>query len=306
MLCNELLKAKNDEIERCVSSRKRKLSQLYFATVNCLGTKISLQSEQYRRQEAAFLDANDITKGRWYHSSTLPLQPNVIINVAEGSPTHPLPVADEEPYHHDVPGCERAPPSDGLVLDTPEPKSHAAISPDSSNTSSAQLPAVPQATPASLPSQSPSLSSSSNIVPESGNSHAGHSQFYPKSASSQNRGPNSSTSISTLGQQRGASETERLRPASINVAQDAAPSSPISTGPSSVHTSATDRSPASTSTEESVAYPDERPTTGSRELLTNTISQCESTVVGKVPTTPDEQLKLEAAVSENSTIPLNA
>lgn len=90
MLREELLRAKNDEIayvliipidlilsygpyekeksliiffRRCLLSRKRKLSELYFATVGFPGaTESSPQGELYRRNEAAFLDANDLAK----------------------------------------------------------------------------------------------------------------------------------------------------------------------------------------------------------------------------------------------------
>lgn len=48
---------------RCLSSRKRKLSELYFATVGFAGaTDNTPEGERYRQKEAAFLDANDITK----------------------------------------------------------------------------------------------------------------------------------------------------------------------------------------------------------------------------------------------------
>lgn len=88
MLRDELLRSKNDEIayvkifsdrfilfsvrlrvdlsltvnfRRCLSSRKRKLSELYFATVGC-ATESATGDPIYQQKEQAFLDANDLTK----------------------------------------------------------------------------------------------------------------------------------------------------------------------------------------------------------------------------------------------------
>ncbi|ODH34004.1 hypothetical protein ACO22_03227 [Paracoccidioides brasiliensis] len=73
MLREELLQSKHDEIARCLLSRKRKLSELYFATVGFPdATDGSLQHLQYRQNEQEFLDANDITKGRSFDEGTLP------------------------------------------------------------------------------------------------------------------------------------------------------------------------------------------------------------------------------------------
>jgi chromatin modification-related protein VID21 len=48
---------------RCLLSRKRKLSELYFATVGYAGaTENPFADSVYREKEQAFLDANDITK----------------------------------------------------------------------------------------------------------------------------------------------------------------------------------------------------------------------------------------------------
>ncbi|KKZ65003.1 hypothetical protein EMCG_09083 [[Emmonsia] crescens] len=78
MLRDELLQSKHDEIARCLSSRKRKLSELYFATVGFSGaTDGSPQHIQYRQREQEFLDANDITKGRFFNEGTLPCRPDV-------------------------------------------------------------------------------------------------------------------------------------------------------------------------------------------------------------------------------------
>ncbi|KAJ5143652.1 uncharacterized protein N7515_002439 [Penicillium bovifimosum] len=68
MLRDELLRSKNDEIANCLSRRKRKLSALYLATVGFGAT----EDAHYRQKEQAFLDANDLTKGRYFNEATLP------------------------------------------------------------------------------------------------------------------------------------------------------------------------------------------------------------------------------------------
>lgn len=49
---------------RCLLSRKRKLSELYFATVGSPNSSDAAapQNDLYRQNETAFLDANDLTK----------------------------------------------------------------------------------------------------------------------------------------------------------------------------------------------------------------------------------------------------
>ncbi|KAH1435100.1 chromatin modification- protein VID21, partial [Aspergillus fumigatus] len=62
MLRDELLRSKNDEIARCLLSRKRKLSELYFATVGFAGaTENAPTNALYHQKEQTFLDANDLT-----------------------------------------------------------------------------------------------------------------------------------------------------------------------------------------------------------------------------------------------------
>ncbi|EDN07694.1 predicted protein [Histoplasma mississippiense (nom. inval.)] len=76
MLRDELLRSKHDEIARCLLSRKRKLSELYFATVGFpAATDGSPKHHQYQQREQEFLDANDITKGRLFDARTLPRRP---------------------------------------------------------------------------------------------------------------------------------------------------------------------------------------------------------------------------------------
>ncbi|KAJ5938717.1 hypothetical protein N7466_001851 [Penicillium verhagenii] len=69
MLRDELLRSKNDEIANCLLSRKRKLTELYYATVGFEG---ATADALYHQKEQAFLDANDLSKGRYFDESTLP------------------------------------------------------------------------------------------------------------------------------------------------------------------------------------------------------------------------------------------
>ncbi|KAJ5787166.1 hypothetical protein N7457_002156 [Penicillium paradoxum] len=68
MLRDELLRSKNDEIANCLSRRKRKLSALYLATVGFGAT----EDAHYHQKEQAFLDANDLSEGRYFNDATLP------------------------------------------------------------------------------------------------------------------------------------------------------------------------------------------------------------------------------------------
>ncbi|KAJ5614254.1 hypothetical protein N7528_007908 [Penicillium herquei] len=69
MLRDELLQSKQDEIANCLLSRKRKLTELYYATVGFEG---ATADSLYHQKEKAFLDANDLSKGRYFDESTLP------------------------------------------------------------------------------------------------------------------------------------------------------------------------------------------------------------------------------------------
>ncbi|KAJ5176225.1 Chromatin modification-related protein eaf1 [Penicillium canariense] len=69
MLRDELLRSKNDEIASCLLSRKRKLTELYYATVGFEG---AIADSLYQQKEQAFLDANDLSKGRFFDETTLP------------------------------------------------------------------------------------------------------------------------------------------------------------------------------------------------------------------------------------------
>jgi chromatin modification-related protein VID21 len=77
MLRDELLRSKNDEIAHCLLSRKRKLSELYFATVGYAGaTDIRPPDHLYHQKEQAFLDGNDLSRGRFFNETTLPPLPD--------------------------------------------------------------------------------------------------------------------------------------------------------------------------------------------------------------------------------------
>ncbi|KAA6416315.1 MAG: hypothetical protein FRX48_01035 [Lasallia pustulata] len=78
MIRDAILKAKRDEITGCITSRKRKLRELYHATVGIatvdtvlhetkLGTNVSPNHGEIR-----FLEDNDIEKGRFFDAITLP------------------------------------------------------------------------------------------------------------------------------------------------------------------------------------------------------------------------------------------
>ncbi|KAJ5569848.1 uncharacterized protein N7459_009278 [Penicillium hispanicum] len=69
MLRDELLRSKNDEIANRLLSRKRKLTELYYATVGFEG---ATADSLYHQKEQAFLDANDLSKGRYFDEATLP------------------------------------------------------------------------------------------------------------------------------------------------------------------------------------------------------------------------------------------
>ena len=47
---------------RLLLSRKRKLSELYYATVSCGDLETAVHNPQYQEKERLFLDANDIQK----------------------------------------------------------------------------------------------------------------------------------------------------------------------------------------------------------------------------------------------------
>ncbi|KAI5288323.1 chromatin modification- protein VID21 [Ascosphaera atra] len=107
MLRDDLLRSKKDDLAQVITSRKRKLSELYYATAGATG---GLEHEQeheidqphaYKQREADFLDANDITKRRMFSEDTLPELPEITF------PPSPSPPPAKR--HEAEPGPERGP-----------------------------------------------------------------------------------------------------------------------------------------------------------------------------------------------------
>ncbi|KAJ5666079.1 uncharacterized protein N7477_008527 [Penicillium maclennaniae] len=116
MLRDELLRSKNDEIANCLLSRKRKLTELYYATVGFEG---ATADALYQRKEQAFLEANDLSKGRYFDEATLP-SPN---HARARSPSiKPVASAVSDSKDHPAAGI-KSPPT---VVDTILPSASAA------------------------------------------------------------------------------------------------------------------------------------------------------------------------------------
>ncbi|GIC91167.1 MYB and HSA domain protein [Aspergillus udagawae] len=117
MLRDELLRSKNDEIARCLLSRKRKLSELYFATVGFAGaTENAPTNALYHQKEQTFLDANDLSKGRYFNEATLPPFPDfaALIPRPEEQQTSPD-VIDAVVQTHDVSSVNAPSKAEGAV-----------------------------------------------------------------------------------------------------------------------------------------------------------------------------------------------
>ncbi|KAF3388941.1 Chromatin modification-related protein eaf1 [Penicillium rolfsii] len=93
MLRDELLRSKNDEIANCLLSRKRKLTELYYATVGFEG---ATADSLYQQKEQAFLDANDLTKGRYFDEATLPLPTHARAHLPTRKPVTSAITAEEK------------------------------------------------------------------------------------------------------------------------------------------------------------------------------------------------------------------
>ncbi|EFR01681.1 MYB and HSA domain-containing protein [Nannizzia gypsea CBS 118893] len=304
MLSDGLLRSRHDEIARCLSSRKRKLSELYYATAtfphpsNAGGHREPLA----RQKEAAFLEANDLSKGRLYDEHTLPERPRLETVLAENEIKHGPPRADEldrpqAPASQPVPGItsHQLPAQGRPFADSTQPQ----LTVSSAGVQTTEQPETGQSV--HLPHRQP------NGVDTSHAQHASEAAAKPTSPKTTAQATTQTTAhpLSPAETNRTSSFNDRLGVAPIIVPPKVAEaaSSPMSTGPSSSHTSATERSPASSSTE-SVASIAESPSVGkisTDEPASNAQSQPMSAVV---PSTPDEQLQLEAAMSiRNSTTP---
>ncbi|KAI9739687.1 MAG: chromatin modification- protein VID21 [Cirrosporium novae-zelandiae] len=82
MLRDSLLQVKKDELAAVITSRKRKLSELFYvSTANLAAESIPqhpglASTKPLSQQELTFLEANDIIKGRLFDESTLPTPPS--------------------------------------------------------------------------------------------------------------------------------------------------------------------------------------------------------------------------------------
>ncbi|KAL4763322.1 MYB and HSA domain protein [Aspergillus foveolatus] len=316
MLREELLRSKQDEIARCLLSRKRKLSELYFATVGYAGATETFADSAYREKEQAFLDANDITKGRYFNEATLPALRSYAVPPVRETKVASLPVPATTPAS---PNVAPAPP-------LPQAEAHASEA-ASQGASDAETERVTAPHPVEKqPSDSDRQSSDSRARPQlapgtTGTSqksdgpapevrHAAqnlqHGQKATSSLPDTPRSSQDSSDATIRADQKDATKAissaqpsistpkpQHDLPASplpgrpVHVAEQ--PLSPVSSaGPYSNNTPApTAASPATSTTEEVSA---EKLPTPKRIAATQERSSF-------VPTTPDEQLRFEEAQS---------
>ncbi|KAI1831249.1 hypothetical protein DTO006G1_7605 [Penicillium roqueforti] len=163
MLRDELLRSKNDEIANCLSRRKRKLSALYLATVGFGAT----EDAHYHQKEQAFLDANDLSKGRYFDEATLPTPaharaPSPSRNAIP--PTTPASTSAEP-----VAGATPPLTVDGVVPNATEPQQRGTPVLDQPRTATPNLPPTPVDTTGtnqlSVPAISPKLPKDLNVPP---------------------------------------------------------------------------------------------------------------------------------------------
>ncbi|KAF1845679.1 uncharacterized protein K460DRAFT_395275 [Cucurbitaria berberidis CBS 394.84] len=85
-LRDALLREKSNEVKSCLSTRKRKLRELYRVTVACTASLSATYQPQPEdsiysepdEDERRFLDENDQTKGRRFNDATLPFPPVIV------------------------------------------------------------------------------------------------------------------------------------------------------------------------------------------------------------------------------------
>ncbi|KAL9112472.1 MAG: hypothetical protein Q9227_003314 [Pyrenula ochraceoflavens] len=80
MLRAEALLSRKEELATCLRSRKRKLNELYFATVTCTILDANPSDTSYQQNERRFLDENDLQNARYFRESTLPARSNFTKN----------------------------------------------------------------------------------------------------------------------------------------------------------------------------------------------------------------------------------
>ncbi|CAL5873791.1 uncharacterized protein PFLUO_LOCUS8073 [Penicillium psychrofluorescens] len=96
-----------DELHAVVARRQAKLTELFYATVGVGATEGATGDSHYQQKEQAFLDANDLSKGRYFNESTLPPPSNphltrsasrkAAASTAAEIPVAPSPTADGLP-----------------------------------------------------------------------------------------------------------------------------------------------------------------------------------------------------------------
>ncbi|KAF3481648.1 MYB and HSA domain-containing protein [Arthroderma uncinatum] len=295
MLRDGLLRSRHDEIARCLSSRKRKLSELYYATAAFPHpSEGSPQSDpEARQREAAFLDANDLTKGRCYDESTLPQRPHLEAILAEHGRKYGLPSQSRADGDLEQPQAS-APELNGhqgqqILHGQSASSAQPQLAVSSAGVQTVESPATepPAASAQQLNGVGPVHATASPTKNPSSPRHATTSSQTPPQI---NRTPSFNDRLGVV-------------PIVVPPKITETASSPVSSGPSSSHTSATERSPASSSTESvaSIADSISMSKVSTEEPQSNGQSQPLSTAV---PSTPDEQLQLEAAMSmRNSATP---
>ncbi|KAI9042496.1 MYB and HSA domain protein [Aspergillus affinis] len=318
MLREELLQSKNDEIARCLLSRKRKLSELYFATVGFAGATESASADPlYNQKEQAFLDANDLSKGHFFNEATLPPFSNYAAlrqrEIKETAPPAEVPSESNNATPISPPAGRPSAPQP--VASTDRPKAQAQQLPDQKPATPApeqlkatQLPTQPPPAIASETPQGPEVSTPVADKPTESDFELKIPQSIPqRPTSTQGQegavgdvSPAQSKPNRAVDAAPGSSEVSSLRKdlgkrssvttgSQVHVEQ---PLSPISSGgPYSSNTpipagASPDTSPAEDSIETSNnAVPEQKP---------ETPAQAPPTLV---PSTPDEQLRLEEAQS---------
>ncbi|KAF3029339.1 chromatin modification- protein VID21 [Penicillium rubens] len=163
MLRDELLRSKNDEIANCLSRRKRKLSALYLATVGFGAT----EDAHYHQKEQAFLDANDLSKGRYFNEATLPPPTHARARSPSRNAIPPTTAATTSTKA--VAGITSPSTVDGGAPHATEPQQHGTPILDQPQTATSHLPPTPVDTTGtrrpSVPATSPRLPRDLDVPP---------------------------------------------------------------------------------------------------------------------------------------------
>ncbi|OKL63877.1 Chromatin modification-related protein eaf1 [Talaromyces atroroseus] len=333
MLRDELLRSKNDEISRCLQSRKRKLSELYFATVGCLGaTDRATADTLYEQKKQAFLDANDLAKGRFFNESTLPSFPDYADIVAQLQ-VHARPTSSEatalerstkEQIHQTKPLSPGQPCAGGRIRNVPETATDDKIQLDQDALSSRtdiKHPTVETASPQPSTAQrtdvaaqpTPTVSTKPQFT-EPGTPVSTHEHAVPGSFTSPSHTRPSlrdkATEPSVL--EHGVSTISQRTDTNLQYKQDRRPSLPLGTAtrldqplsPASSIEPFSNNTPippaASSDTSPESGEPEDHDAISAKPVV-DTQDHISAQVQGKptpvIPSTPDEQLRLEEAQS---------